>query len=397
MSSTRGGPESPRIYLDHAATTPLRAEVLELLEREHRDGFANPSSSHREGREAREALEAARDRLARALGAPRARVVFTSGGTESDHLALRGAAAALEREGRPRRALTTPIEHPAVHGALDFLEKAGWEVTHVPVGPDGQLELEALSGQLEREGVSLASVISCNNEVGVAQPVGEIAARLHEHGALLHVDAVQHLGKLPLDLGGEEAGIDLLTITAHKICGPKGIGALVLGESLAIDPLVVGGGQEAGLRAGTPWVVGAQAFALAVELAVGELEATRGTLEELRDRLLEGLESRLEGITLHSPRRGGAPHILNVSFDGVRGSALQAHLDREGVAVSTGSACHSGTDEPSGVLTALGRDPEVARGSVRFSLGHGLDSAAIDRAVEITVRGVSRLREIAGV
>ncbi len=393
-----------RIYLDHAATTPIREEVAVVLERGHREVFGNPSSTHFEGLRARDALENARAQIAEALRVPGAQVIFTSGGTESDHLGIRGSLEAMEgrEDFKGGRVLTSQIEHPAVYGAIDKLDPTKWQSHQLAVDSTGRVLLDGLEAHLEEAStssipVALASIIGCNNEVGAAQPLKEIASLLHAENAWLHVDGVQQLGKYPLDM--KQLGIDLLTITGHKIYGPKGIGALVVNEETltdSIEPLLLGGGQEGGLRAGTPWVVGAMAFSEAVRLAVEEQGRESSRLNRLRRLFREGLEANLKGLEFNSSIEGCACHLVHVAFEGIRGNALQEHLDQLGISVSTGSACHSEGGKLSQVLEAMGRSADSIRASVRFSFGKSNTEEQIPILVETIVKGVLYLRNLAG-
>ena len=350
-------------YLDHAATSPLRPEALEAFTAASAV-VGNPASLHRPGQRARSALEEAREELAAALGAHPTEVIWTSGGSEADSLAVLGAWAAT-RAGRPR-CLVSAVEHPAVRGAVDH--GAGL----LPVTPSGEVDVEA-AARLIGADVSLVSVMWVNNETGIVQPVEQVRRLAVRAGALMHSDAVQALGHLPLDFAA--SGLDLLSVSAHKVGGPVGVGALLARRSVGLVPLGLGGGQERGVRSGTASVPLAAAFARAATLAVAELAAEAPRLTALRDAIaavVVGVGGRLNS------RQDGAPHIVNVTFDGVRADDLLFLLDQRGVHASVGSACRAGVHQPSEVLLAMGRTPDEATQSLRFSLGRGSSSADVE-------------------
>ncbi|HSD19684.1 MAG TPA: aminotransferase class V-fold PLP-dependent enzyme [Anaeromyxobacter sp.] len=364
------------IYLDHAATTPVAPEVSEAMAPFLAGAFGNPSSVHARGAEARAAVDDARRKVARALECTARRIVFTGSGSEADNLAVKGAAWAGRARGR--HVVTTAIEHPAVLEACRALATHGFALTVVPVERDGRVSAERVLAAL-RDDTILVSVMLVNNEVGTTQPVAALAQAVHARGALLHTDAVQALGKLPLDVTA--LGIDLLTVSAHKIHGPKGVGALYVRAGVALEPLVHGGGQEHGLRAGTENVAGIAGFGRACELAVQRLAAGEmARLAALRDRLEEGLLA----LVPDARRNGDGARIattLDLTLPGIRGESLVLALGRRGVHLSSGSACHSGDPEPSRTLLAMGRTPEEAHCSVRFSLGAGQTEADVDEAL----------------
>jgi cysteine desulfurase len=371
------------IYLDHAATSPMPPEVLEVYTRELARR-ANPSALHAVGQSARMRIEQAREDIARAVGAATSsEVIFTSGGTEADNFALKGLY--LSRNGgsftdpaRPR-VLTTTIEHPAVLETAEWLEGFGAEVVHLAVDSAGRLDLEAAAAELRRdpERTALISVMAANNEIGTLQPVrgiGELAAEL---GIPFHIDAVQALGQIPLDFAAFQA--TAMTITAHKIGGPVGIGALLLDRSATPTPILHGGGQERGVRSGTLDVAGAVSFAAAVELVTSDLDARAARLSGLRDRLIAGIESTIEGAVLSGARRDGRlPANAHFTFPGCEGDTLLFGLDARGLATSTGSACSAGVSRPSHVLLACGLDEDSARTTQRFTLGHDTTEADVD-------------------
>jgi len=378
-----------RVYLDHSATTPLRPEVRSAMAPYEDEAFANPSSLHRDGQRAKRALDGARAAMADALGAAPAEILFTGGGTEGDNQALVGAVRAAR--GRGRHLITTAIEHHAVLNTCRWLETQGYAVTYLPVDAGGVVDLDALARSL-REDTVLVSVMLANNEVGTVEPLAEVARLAHARGALVHTDAVQAVGKLPVRV--DELGVDLLTLTAHKFGGPKGVGALYVRRGTPLEPLLYGGHQEGGLRAGTQNVPGIVGLAEALRLAVAELPQETARLAALRDRLEEGVLA-VGDARVNGDRRVRLPNILNVGIAGVEGEALLLALDMQGVAVSTGSACSAGQEGASHVLEAMGVPPEYIRGSLRFSLGHTTTAEEIEVAIDAVARVVERLRALA--
>ena len=373
-------------YLDHHATTPCDPAVVAAMAPWWSERCGNPSSRlHRPALEAAAAVEIARGQTALAVGARPESLIFTSGATEANNLALKGVAeASLERADSRRRLVTLATEHRAVLDPLRWLERHGFPLTVLPVRPDGLVELDTLEAALGSDTL-MVSVMAANNEIGVLQPLAAIGALCRKRGVLFHCDAAQAVGHIPLVM--EELGIDLLSLSGHKLYGPKGVGALVVREGVPLAPQMHGGGQERGLRAGTvavPLVVGLGA---AVELALADREAREQRLGELRDRLWEGLRA-LDDIKLNGDPRRRLAHNLNVSLGGVDGTRLHLALRRH-LAVSSGSACSQGS--PSHVLTALGRSRAEATASIRFGLGRGTSSEEIDRAIDVvgeTVRGL---------
>lgn len=375
-----------RIYLDHAATTPVREEVLEVMLPFL--GAYNPSSLHAEGRAARAAVDDARDVLARGIGAGRKEIVFTGGGSEADSLALAGAAKA-GRHSR-KHVVVSAIEHHAVIHAARALADEGFEITVVAVDENGVVDPAAFAAAL-RDDTIVASVMYANNELGTIQPVRELAALAHARGALFHTDAVQAATFVPIDV--DELGVDMLTLSAHKYYGPKGVGALYVRSGTPLAPIVHGGSQEFSLRAGTENVAGIVGFARALELAIAEAPVERPRVAALRDRL----EAALLGAGGVRVNGGGAPrlpHISNCSFLGIESEQMLLRLDLEGIAVSSGSACASGTLEPSHVVAALGLPDEWMRAVIRFSLGRASSEEQVDRAAQVTLRALAELRAI---
>ncbi len=381
------------VYLDHAATTPVRPEVLEaMLPFLGRGTFGNPSSAHRYGRAARAGLEQARREVAAAVGAEPAQVVFTSGGTEADNLAVIGAAQAARHQGRAMLVAVSASEHKAVLAAAHQVCHLGGEEIILPVGSDGQLDLDALSAALARA-PAIVSVMWVNNETGARQPIEEIAERCSRAGVLLHSDAVQAFGKVPVAI--QQLPCTLLTISGHKIGAPKGIGALIVRDRKAVEAIIHGGGQQFGIRPGTENVAGAVALGRAAALAAEERVALADRLEALRERLAARLRAVVPDLVVHAEEGPRAPHILNVGIPGTDSEALLMHLDLAGVAASGGSACSTGAMEPSHVLTAMGVPRALALGSIRLSLGHESSTDDIDRVVEIFPRVVAKVRTLA--
>jgi cysteine desulfurase NifS len=372
--------EVPRrqVYLDHNATTPVDPEVLEAILPFLQDEYGNPSSIHSRGNEARDAVDAARRKVAQALGCTARRIIFTGGGSESDNLAIKGVAFAKREEGN--HIITTPVEHPAVLRTCEALAELGFEITYLDVDETGLVRPETLAEALTAKTV-LVSVMMANSEVGTISPVAELARIAHERGALFHTDAVQGLGKLRVDM--EELGVDMLSVSGHKIHGPKGIGALYVRQGVELSPVIHGGSQERKLRAGTENVPGIVGFGKACELAVrrlnhGEMERLRG----LRDRLETGIRKIVPNARLNGHRTERLPNTLNMTLPGMRGESLVLFLDRRGVFFSSGSACKSGNPEPSHVLKAMGLSDEDAHCAVRMTLGVGNGEQDIDYVLE---------------
>jgi cysteine desulfurase len=379
------------IYLDHAATTAVRAEVREAMAPYFGASFGNPSSVHRWGREARGALEKARERLASALGANRREIVFTGGGTEADNLAILGRWQTVCRNGGGT-VVCSAIEHKAVAAAVKQAGREGAEVVILGVDSEGRVDLDALDQALAAR-PCVASVMWANNEVGSIQPVAEIARRCREAGIVYHADAVQSFGKLRVRM--DETPCDLLAISGHKIGGPKGIGALFIRDGVTVLPLAHGGGQEREIRPGTENVAAAVGLSVAAELAALEQEREADRLRVLRDRLERALCERVPQIVVNAASTERLPHILNISVPGADQESLLFGLDLEGVAASGASACQSGSISPSHVLMAMGRAlPDAA--TLRLSLGHSTTGEEIDRAIEICTRVLGRVERGAG-
>lgn len=374
------------IYLDHNATTPLDPRVFAAMQPWLTGAHGNPASVHRPGRAAHEALEVARRQVASLVDAQASQVVFTGGGTEADNLALKGVCSDAPRG----RLLVGAVEHSAVLGPAQALAKQGWKVESIPVDSAGRYDLAALDSLLKMKDVKLVSTMLANNETGVIQDIPAVAGRAHAAGALLHCDAVQAAGKLPLDF--TTLGADLLTLSAHKINGPRGVGALIRDRRVDLVPLVHGGGQEQGLRGGTEDLAGIVGFGRAAELAKAELVARASHARRLRDRL-ETEVKKLPGVRVFSAGAERLGNTLQFGIAGLDGEWLVMELDKRGIAVSSGSACHSGSGKPSHVLTAMGFEPAVAKGALRVSFGAGnteADAAATAAALRDIVAGAGK-------
>ena len=383
------------VYLDHAATTPVLPAAAQALA----DALAhvgNPSSLHASGRAARRTVEESRERLAASLGARPSEVVLTSGGTEADNLAVEGLFRARRAaDPRRRRVLVSAVEHHAVLDPAAWLAAhEGAEVVLLPVDSDGVLDLDAVRRELAGHGdeVALVSVMWANNEVGALQPVAQVVEAAHAWGIPVHADAVQALGQVPVDF--EASGLDAMTVTAHKVGGPVGIGALLARRELALEPVLHGGGQERGVRSGTLSAPLAAAFAVAAEAAVADRASFAARVAALRDRLVAGVLGSVPGATLRGPGDPALrlPANAHLTFAGCEGDSLLYLLDAAGVEASTGSACQAGVPEPSHVLLAMGVPQDDARGALRFSFGHTSSDADVDRVLEVLPGAVERAR-----
>ncbi|HXH06951.1 MAG TPA: cysteine desulfurase family protein [Vicinamibacterales bacterium] len=378
------------IYFDHNATTPVHPAVAEAMLATLREDFGNPSSVHRLGQRAKARLDEARSAVAALIGAEPGDIVFTSGGTEADNLAVRGAAEALEPAGR-RHVIVSAIEHEAVLNTARALARRGWRVSVAPVEGRGVVSPEAIR-ELLTDDTAVVSVMLANNEIGTIQPVAAIAELAHARGALMHTDAVQAAGKIPVDVGA--LGVDLLSLSAHKFNGPKGAGALWIRRGTRLAPLLTGGRHERNRRAGTENVPGIVGLGVAARIAREKLETEAVRLAALRDRLEAGILARVPGTSINGANAPRVPNTTNVSFEGVEAESLLIALDLEGIAVSTGAACSSGALEPSHVLRALGLPPHRVQGSIRFSLGFGNTEAEVETVLDRLPALVEKLRAL---
>ena len=376
-----------RIYLDHAATTPTHPEVVKAMLPYFTDAFGNPSSIHSYGQEAKGAVEEARTKVAELIGARSEEIVFTSGGTEADNYALKGVAYANEHKGN--HIITTPIEHHAVTEACKFLEKRAFRITFLPVDRYGLVDPQDVKRAITDKTI-LISVMHASNEVGTIEPVGEIGEIARETGVYFHSDAVQTVGHIPVNV--DELKVDLLSVSAHKLYGPKGVGALYVRKGTRLASLMHGGEQEKKRRAGTGNVPAIVGLGKAVELARHDLGEEARRLSYLRDKLVKGLGERIDHIHLNGHPSQRLPNNVNVSVDFAEGESMVLNLDLEGICVSTGSACSSASLEPSHALLALGLSPEQAHGSLRFSLGRENTEADVERVLEVLPGIVAKLR-----
>jgi cysteine desulfurase len=381
-----------RIYFDHNATTPVAPEVADAMANALRTIYGNPSSVHAYGQQAKTALDAARASVATLIGAEPTELVFTSGGSESDNLAVRGVADSSIASGR-RHLVASAIEHEAVIQTLKALSKSGWTTTLVGVDASGIVSPDRLA-EAVTEKTALVSIMHANNEIGAIQPVADLAAVAHAHGALFHTDAVQSVGKIPVDVSA--LGVDLLSLSAHKFNGPKGVGALWVRRGTRLRTQMTGGKQERNRRAGTENVPAMVGMGVAARLATAKVAAPNDHLASLRDRLEAGILSGVTGTESNGHADLRVDNTSNISFTGVEAESLLIALDLEGVAVSTGSACSSGTLEPSHVLRAMGFSPHRTQNSIRFSLGLGNTEAEVDYVVRALPGIVARLRGVSG-
>ena len=395
--------ETRKVYLDHSATTPPDRRVVEAMLPYLTEKFGNPSSVHSFGQEARAAVDRARREVAALIGARSNEIVFVSGGTEANNLAIRGITdASLSRmnlangSASKGHVITSSIEHSSVRGICDELEKRGWEITRLPAYEEGIVKADDIRAAL-RPNTVLISVMLANNEIGTLQPIAEIGALVREeraHGRKLwfHTDAVQAAGRIFLDT--EALGCDLLSLSAHKLYAPKGTGALYVRRGVRLIPQNVGGHQEREKRAGTEGVPGIVAFGAAAKFARDEMERRSEHDERLRDRFEAGVIERIPNIVFNGDRARRLPHLSNISFRFIEGEGLLISLDLQGVAVSTGSACSSGTLEPSPVIQALGRNDELARGAIRFSFGKEITEEDVDYVLDALTSVVEKLRRL---
>lgn len=384
-----------KVYLDHSATTPVDPRVVQAMLPYLTERFGNASSVHSFGQEARGAVDQARRSVAALIGARANEIVFVSGGTEANNLAVRGLCEAAASHGN--HIITSAIEHPSVRGVCEALEKQGWEITRLPVYENGIVKVADVRAALRPDTV-LVSVMLANNEIGTIQPVAEIGQLVRTERAAgnrhlwFHTDAVQAAGRIPIDV--ESLGCDLLSLSAHKLYAPKGVGALFVRRSVRLIGQNVGGHQERERRAGTESVPGIVAFGVAADIARLELEQQAEQLRNLRDKFEAGVTAGIEDIVFNGDTDERLPHLSNISFRFIEGEGLLINLDLQGVAVSTGSACSSGTLEPSPVIRAIGRNDELARGSIRFSFGRDNTEADVAYVIDVLQRAVANLRKL---
>jgi len=377
------------VYLDYAATTPIRPEVFQAMEPYLTKEFGNPSSIHHFGKQARIAIEEAREKIAKALGAKNEEIIFTSGGTESNNMALKGVAYALSDKGK--HIITSSIEHHAILEPCHFLEKLGFEITYLPVDKEGFIDPDSLRKAIRKDTI-LISIMHANNEIGTIEPIEELTKITKEYEIYFHTDAVQTVGHIPVNV--DKLGVDLLSISAHKFYGPKGIGALYIRKGTKIHPLIHGGEQEQRKRAGTENVAGIVGMGKAIEISILELDNERERLINLRDYFIKEVEKRIEEVYLNGPREIRLPNNINFSFAYIEGESILLNLDLEGIAISTGSACSSASLEPSHVLSSIGLPIELAHSAVRFTLGHYTTKEDLDYTLEVLEKTVKRLRDI---
>jgi len=382
--------EKKRIYMDYAATTPIKKEVVDAMMPYLTEHFGNPSSVHGFGRDVKKAIDESRMTIAKAINAAPEDIFFTGGGSESDNMAIKGIAFAYKDKGN--HIITSKIEHHAVLHTCEYLEKHhGFEVTYLDVDKDGIISLDELSSAISDKTI-LITIMQANNEIGTVQPVKEIAQLAREKGVFFHTDAVQALGNIEIDV--KDMGVDLMSFTAHKIYGPKGIGALYMRKGIKLHPLIHGGSQERKKRAGTENVAGIVAFAKAVELATKDIQGHANRQMQLRDHLIDSVLSRIPHTRLNGHRQKRLPGNANFCFEFIEGESILLSLDLLGVAASSGSACTSGSLDPSHVLMALGLPHEIAHGSLRLTIGDMTTREDIDFVVDNLEKIVIRLREL---
>jgi len=378
-----------RVYLDHSATTPVHPEVLEAMLPYYKDKFGNASSIHQFGRDAKDALEQSREAVAKVINAASSEVYFTSGGTESDNLALKGTALANKNKGK--HIMTSQIEHHAVLESCKFLKKEGYDVTYLPVDKYGLVDPGVLRENIRKDTI-LISIIHANNETGTIQPIEELGKIARENGIYFHSDTVQAFGKIPLDV--QKMGIDMLSVSAHKLYGPKGVGAIYIRKGTRISSLVHGGHHERARRAGTENVPGIVGLAKAAEIASKDMETQHQHLKNLTESFLKKLSEKIPDVFLNGHPEKKFAGTLNISFKGVEGESIILSLDMKGVAVASGSACTSGALEPSHVLSAMRIDPALAQSSIRFSFGRENTMEDVDYVVEVLPAIIQRLRSM---
>lgn len=378
-----------RIYMDNAATTRVRAEVIEAMIPCFEAHYGNASSVHETGRGAKKLLEKARAQVAKAIGADVKEIYFTSGGTEADNWALRSTVKAYRKKGN--HIITSSVEHHGLLHTCEALEKEGVRVTYLGVDEFGRISMDELSKAIDDETI-LVSIMAANNEIGTIQPIEAIGKLCRERGVLFHTDAVQAVGSIPIDVAG--MNIDMLSLAGHKFYGPKGVGALYCRKGVRLEPMIYGGAQERGRRAGTDNVPGAVGMGTAIELAVAEMPEHSAKLTAMRDDLIRGLFARIPEIVLNGHPVERLPNNANISIRYIEGESILLSLDMEGIDASSGSACTSGSLDPSHVLLAIGLSHEIAHGSLRLSLGRYNTQADVDRVLEVLPKIVARLRDM---
>ena len=376
-----------KVYLDNAATTALSPRVLEAMLPYFTQHYGNPSSVHAFGREAKQGLDRARDQVAKALHCDPSEVIFTGCGTESDNTVLLGVAQRYGDKGK--HIITTNVEHHAILHTCEYLEKQGYSVTYLPVDQDGLVTAEQVAAAIRPDTI-LVSIMFANNEVGTIMPIQEIGAVCKEKGVLFHTDAVQAVGHIPVDV--QAMHIDMLSLSAHKFHGPKGVGALYCRKGIRLPSYIMGGAQERGRRAGTENVAGIVGLGAAIQLATEQLEENRAKMTALRDRLMTGIQARISEVKLNGHPTNRLPNNVNFSFKYIEGESILLMLDMSGIAASSGSACTSGSLDPSHVLLALGLPHEIAHGSVRLTLGDETTEEDIDYTIDVLEKTVARLR-----
>ena len=377
------------IYMDHSATSPVDPEVFEAMKPYFVDSFGNASTLYSLGREGKQAMEAARIEVASLINAEPKEIIFTSGGTESDNIAIKGTAYKLKNKGN--HIITTNIEHPAVDETCKYLEKKGFDVTYLPVGTDGIIKINDLEAAITEKTI-LITVMHANNEIGTIQPIEEIGKIANERKIYFHTDAVQTVGKIPVDV--KKMNVDMLSLSSHKLYGPKGIGAIYIKQGVRIEPLLHGGGHERGIRPGTENIPGIVGLGKACSIANVNLEADAQKLTTLRNRLIDGVLESNEKSYLNGDRTKRLPNNANFRFTGIEGESLILHLDSKGIAASTGSACSSTKLEPSHVLTSIGLEEVEAHGSLRISLGRENTEEDITYAIKAIKEVVDKLRKM---
>jgi cysteine desulfurase len=381
--------ELERIYLDHSATTPMDKEVLAEMLPYFTEKFGNPSSIHAYGREVKKAVEEAREKVAKAIGAQTQEIIFTSGGTEADNMAIKGVALANTKKGK--HIITSAVEHHAILDTCKFMKQNGYEITYVPVDKDGLIKVEDIEAAIKEDTI-LISIMHANNEIGTIQPIAEIGKLAKSKGIIFHTDAVQTIGKVPVNV--EELNVDLLSISAHKFYGPKGVGALYIRKGTKLLPISQGGAQERKRRPGTENTPGIIGLGKAIELAIGNLNYEMKNITKLRNKLINGVLNTIPNVQLNGHAENRLPGNANFSFNFIEGESLLLSLDMKGIAGSSGSACTSGSLDPSHVLLAIGLSHEIAHGSLRLTLGKDNTEEHVDYVLQVLPEIVGKLREM---